>query len=84
MWNSKQKILAAEKKMSAIETEILQMQDIQEQLGVTWDIDHAEHVRMMYRVDFLAGRVRDAERRVFWATALAVCLALDRLCMYFW
>ena len=70
--------------MLAVEKQILQMQDIQEQLGESWDIDHAEHVLMMSRVDFLAGKVRDAERRVFWATALAVCLALDRLCMYFW
>lgn len=78
------KILAIKKKMSAIETEILQMQDIQEQLGGSWDIDHEEHMLMMARVDSLADKVRDAERRVFWMTALAFYLALDRLCMYFW
>ena len=84
MWGSRQKLLALERDVYAIEQDILQMKDTQEQLGGSWDIDHDEHLLMMSRVNFLADKVRDAERRVFWVTVVAVCLALDRLCMYFW
>lgn len=70
--------------MLATEKKILQMQDMQEQLDRSWDIDHAEHVLVMSRVDFLAKKVREVERRVLFVTVVAVCLALDRLCMHFW
>lgn len=82
MWGSGQKLL--ERDIYAIQKEILQMKDIQEQLAGSWDIDHEEHLLMMSRVNFLADKVRDADRRVFLVTVLAVCLALDRLRMYFW
>ena len=70
--------------MLALEKKILQMEDTQEQLDGSWDIDHAEHVLVLSKVDFLAKKVRDAERRVLFVTVVAVCLALDRLCMHFW
>ena len=85
MWGPAQNLLVLARNVYAMGMEdILQMKDIQEQLGSSWDIDHDEHLLMMSRVDFLANKVRDAERRVFWVTVLAVCLALDRLCMHFW
>ena len=58
-----------------LEKKILDMQDIQEQLDKSWEMDHAEHVETLRRVDFL-------QHIVFWTNALVVCLVAERLCVY--
>ena len=45
------------------------MEDIQQQLDASFD--------------FLAGKVHNLQRTVFWTNVVVVCLALDRLCTYF-
>ena len=59
------------------------MEDIQQQLDASWDMDHAEHVETQRRFDFLAGKVHNLQRTVFWTNVVVVCLVLDRLCTYF-
>ncbi len=58
-----------------MEQEIVRLHDVQEQYAIDWDLDRAEYLRVL-------GRVAGLERRAFWTTALAVCLVLERLCVY--
>jgi hypothetical protein len=69
-------------KLFELEKKILEMQDIQEQLDKSWDMDHAEHVEIQLRFDFLVGKVCNLQRIVFWTYVLVVCLVLERLCVY--
>jgi hypothetical protein len=69
-------------KLFLMEQKILEMQDIQEQLDKSWDMDHAEHVETLRRFDFLVDKVHNLQRIVFWTKALVVCLVLERLCVY--
>ena len=55
--------------------EIVKLHDVQEQFSIDWDLDRAEHMRVL-------GRVAGLERRVSCLTALVVCLVLERLCVY--
>jgi hypothetical protein len=69
-------------KLFLMEKKILEMQDIQEQLDKSWDMDHAEHVETQCRFDFLVGKVHTLQRIVFWTYVLVVGLVLERLCVY--
>ena len=71
-------------KLFDMEKKILHMEDIQQQLDASWDMDHAEHVEMMCRFNFLAGKVHNLQRIVFWTCVLVVGLVLERLCVYFY
>ena len=72
----------SEQKLFDMEKKILHMEDIQEQLDASWDMDHAEHVETMRRFNFLVGKVHNLQRIVFWTYVLVVCLVLERLCVY--
>ena len=72
----------SEQKLFELEKKILEMQDIQEQLDKSWDMDHAEHVEIQLRFDFLVGKVRNLLRIVFWTYVLVVGLVLERVYNY--
>ncbi len=69
-------------KLFDMEKKILHMEDIQQQLDASWDMDHAEHVETQLRFDFLVGKVRNLQRIVFWTYVLVVGLVLERVYNY--
>ena len=69
-------------KVFLMEKKIYRMENIQQQLDESWDMDHAEHVETQRMFVSLVGKVFDLQRTVFWTNVLVVCLVLERLCVY--
>ena len=62
--------------IEAIEAKIREIENLQEQLGYSWDIDHEEHLVLMQQITFL-------RRTVALLGILVVFILVERLCIYF-
>jgi hypothetical protein len=70
--NPEREVKISPYKFHLMQEQISEMQDIQTQLGESWEIDHREYVAIEHEF-------RTLRRMCFFTMFLVVCLVLDRL-----